>query len=213
MEQLGEERKRAPRDDLTSCLVSADDEDDGLTPVEIVGICRALLVAGYETTCNLIGNAMWSMFELPEAWSRLQAEPELLASAVEEALRYRSPGQFSGRLARKDVELAGQSIHAGQRVLVFNGSANRDPAVFPEPDRFDIARTPNRHLAFGHGVHTCLGAMLARAEARIALRALLERLPGLTPEEGTVLEPLASRMIFGVARLPVRFASAARPVV
>jgi cytochrome P450 len=207
LELLIEERRRDPRDDFISDLVSAGQEgqDACLTPKEIVSTCRALMIAGHETTTYVIGNAIWTFCEYPESWARLLAEPELLPSAIEEVLRYRGPAQFSARVARKDVELGGRLIRAGERIIFFNGSANRDPAVFPDPDRFDITRSPNRHLAFGHGIHTCLGAMLARVEARIALGALLERLPDLKLEEGAVLEPIASNLIFGLARLPIRF--------
>lgn len=208
MEALVEDRKRAPRGDLVSSLVAADEEGEGLSTAEVVGICRSFMVAGHETTTHLIGNAIWTLLEHPQSLVRLLAQPELVPAAIEEVLRYRSPSQFSGRMARSDIQFGGHTIRGGERVIFFNGAANRDPAVFPEPGRFDIARAPNRHLSFGHGIHTCVGALLARTEARIALEILLERLGDMRLEGGTTLRAVASSMVFGVASLPLRFTPA-----
>jgi len=210
MEALVEERKRAPSDDLVSSLVATDEESEGLSSAEIVGICRSFMAAGHETTTHLIGNAIWTLLEHPESLARLLARPDLIPTAIEEVLRYRSPSQFSGRMARADMQLAGHPIRGGERVVFFNGAANRDAAMFPEPDRFDIARAPNRHLSFGHGIHTCVGALLARTEARIALGILLERLRDMRLADGTTLEAVESSMVFGVASLPLRFVPGAR---
>jgi len=212
MEALVEQRKREPRDDLVSSLAADDEECAAMTPAEIVGICRAFMAAGHESTTHLIGNAIWTLLEHPESLARLLTQPELLPAAIEEVLRYRSPAQFGGRIARADMQFGEHLIRAGQRVIFFNGAANRDPAVFSEPHRFDITRTPNRHLAFGYGIHMCVGAMLARTEARIALGVLLERLRDMRFDDAKVLESLASSMVFGVAKLPLRFTPGARHV-
>lgn len=205
MEALVEQRRREPRDDLITVLAGDDEEAPALSMLDIVATCRTLLVAGHETTTNLIGNTIWTLFEHPDAWARLKAQPQMLPTVIEEVLRYRTPVQFSGRTAKKDVELGGKLIRAGERLIVFTGSANRDPGVFAQPDRFDMERRPNRHLGFGYGIHFCLGALLARMESRVALGALLERLPDLRLEEGAVFEAVPSSLVFGLARLPVRF--------
>jgi cytochrome P450 len=212
LERLIDERRREPRDDFISRLVTDEEMAADMSATEIANTCKVLLVAGHHTTSSLIGNFMWTMFEHPDAWARLRAEPALLPSAIEEVLRYRSSSQFSGRLAVADAEIGGRTIRAGERVMFMIGAANRDPAVFPEPDRFDIARSPNRHVSFGHGVHACLGAMLARLEARIAITAIMERMPDIGLEQDVVLKPLPSSMFFGVERLPVRFSPGKRHV-
>jgi cytochrome P450 len=205
LEGLIEQRRQALGEDLVSLLLAEDAEAEPLAPLDIVATCRTLLVAGHETTTNLIGNIVWTLFEHPQVLARLHAQPQLLPAVIEEVLRYRSPVQFSGRTAARDAELGGQRIAAGERVMVFVGSANRDPAVFVDPDRFDIDRVHNRHLAFGWGIHFCLGALLARLEARVALQVLLQRMPALRPQEGVVWEPVPSSLVFGLARLPVRW--------
>jgi len=198
-------RRREPQDDLVSRLAHDDEDGEGMAVSEIVAICRSLIAAGHETATHLIGNAVWSLLEHPEAFARVRDDPALLPPAIEEVLRFRSPSQFSGRIARHDVRVGEFLVRGGERVIFFNGAANRDPAVFAEPQRFDIGRSPNRHLAFGHGIHTCVGALLARAQARVALQALLERLPDLRFEAGAALAPYDSHMMFGLARLPLRF--------
>ena len=169
-------RRRADRrDDLLTRLVEADVDGERLTAEEILGFVQLLLVGGQETTANLINNAALCFLEYPDQLARLRAAPELLPSAIEEVLRYRSPVQWMPRATRCDANLHGQSIPAGKLVLPIIGSANRDPKQFPDAGRFDIGRDPNPHLAFGHGIHSCLGAPLARLEARIALTDFLER--------------------------------------
>ena len=201
--RLIEERRREPRGDLISGLLAAQIEGEHLSQVELLGFCVLLLVAGNETTTNLIGNAILCLDEQPDALERLRAEPALLPGAIEEVLRYRSPVQFMFRATVREAEMGGQAIPAGRPVIAWIGSANRDPVQFPDPDRFDIARTPNRHLAFGQGIHFCLGAPLARLEARIALEALLQRARRIQVAPDARLDWLESTIVYGVKRLPV----------
>ncbi|TAK89469.1 MAG: cytochrome P450 [Burkholderiaceae bacterium] len=205
LEAVVAERQRQPSDDLISGLITANVDGEHLTLQEITSTCRGLLIAGHETTANLIGNAMHLLLEHPDSLARLRAEPELLPSAIEEVLRYRTPSQFFARIANRDIELGEQLIRAGQRVVVFNGSGNRDAAAFPDPDRFDITRSPNRHLSFGYGIHFCLGAGLGRVEAKIAINALLQRFPDIQLDAMKTVEPLSSKVLFGLRHLPVRF--------
>jgi cytochrome P450 len=202
---LLEPRRAAPKDDLLTRLLEAEVDGERLTEEEILGFFQLLLVGGQETTTNLINNAILCFLENPDELARLRAAPELLPSAIEEVLRYRSPLQWVMRTPRRDVEMHGQVIPAGQVVLVVIGSANRDPKQFPDADRFDITRDPNPHIAFGHGLHFCLGAPLARLEARIALTDLLERAKGLTLASAEPWEPRKALNVYGPARLPVRF--------
>ena len=173
------ERRRAPRDDLVSRLTGVQSAEGTLSEEELVDTCALLLFAGHETTTNLIGNGMLALLRHPDELSRLRADPSLIGPAVEELLRYDSPVQMRVRVARETVEIGGRRIAKGQRVLILVGAANRDPARFPDPDRLDIARPDNRHLAFGHGIHFCTGAPLARLEGAIAIRRLLRRFPRL----------------------------------
>lgn len=197
-----EQRRAAPREDLISGLLGADVDGDRLSMPDILHFCWLLLVAGNETTTNLIGNAARCFMEEEGApFARLRAEPDLLASAVEEVLRYRSPVQAMFRYARGPVELHGRHIDAGERLVAWIGSANRDPNRFPDPEHFDMARSPNPHVAFGNGIHFCLGAPLARLEARIALAALILRQP---PDgwhlaaDAPPLEPVSGFILHGV---------------
>lgn len=198
-------RRHEPRDDLISGLIAAQVEGESLTTQELLGFCILLLIAGNETTTNLIGNAVLCFEDFPEAVDRLRAAPDLLPSAIEEVLRYRSPVQSMFRVSTQAVALDGTTIPADTWVTAWIGSANRDPAQFPDPDRFDITRSPNRHLAFGYGIHFCLGAPLARLEARVALGALLSRFDHIRRVPGVQLEPLAGNIVYGVRRLPVTF--------
>jgi cytochrome P450 len=206
--RIFELRRAEPREDLVSALLKLEAEGDRLTPSEVMAMCILLLAAGNETTTNLIGNAMLAFAEHPEAYARLLADPSLVPSAVEEALRFYPPVQATVRFPKRDVEIGGQTIGARQPVVVWLASANRDEAVFPEPDRFDIARTENRHLSFGLGIHFCLGAPLARLEAKVALEEILHRLPTIGLEEGAPLPRIPSFIFYGVKSLPMTFDAA-----
>lgn len=203
------ERRDTPRQDLVSGLLAAEVDGERLTLQEVASTCRLLLIAGFETTANLIGNTLQLLLAHPQALAQLRDEPGLLPGAIEEALRFNTPFQFFARRATRDVVLGGQLIRAGQQVMTFNASGNRDEAAFPHADRFDIRRTPNRHLSFGHGIHYCLGAGLGRLEARVAIATLLRRFEGLRLDDARPAEPLASVVLFGFSSLPVRFSEVA----
>jgi cytochrome P450 len=204
------QRRAKPQDDLLTRLVEAEVEGERLTEDEILGIFQLLLVGGQETTTNLINSAILCLLENPDQLARLRAEPDLLPSAIEEVLRYRSPLQWMLRTPRRDVELHGRVIPAGKLVLAVIGSANRDPRHFADPNRFDIAREENPHIAFGHGLHFCLGAPLARLEARIALADLLARMDRIVLASDAPWEPRKALHVHGPTCLPIRFQAAAR---
>jgi cytochrome P450 len=198
------ERRRAdPSDDLISRLVHAETSEGRLSPLELLAFTRLLLVAGNETTTNLVGNAVIALLNQPAELERLRAEPEWIPNAVEEALRYDPPVQGLPRLVVKDVEVGGEKIPAGARVMLMIGSANRDPERWKDPDRFDVTRDTTGHLGFGFGIHFCLGSHLARLEARCALEAIVTRLPGLR-FAGEVVRNV-NPILRGPARLPVAF--------
>lgn len=198
-----EQRRRRPGSDLISNLLAAEIQGQKLSVAELLGFCVLLLVAGNETTTNLIGNAVLCFTETPGTVERLRAEPSLLPSAIEEVLRFRSPVQSMYRVSAADTTLNGVRISAGALLVAWIGSANRDERQFERPEEFDIDRGPTRHLAFGQGVHFCLGAPLARLEARIALEAVLSRLPGLSVAAGSRLERMESTIVYGLRELPV----------
>jgi cytochrome P450 len=203
-----EQRRRIPGHDLVSALLAAEINGQQLTVPELLGFCALLLVAGNETTTNLIGNAVLTFAEHPGTVERLLAEPELLPHAVEEVLRYRSPVQAMYRTAAADAVLGDQRIPAGSVLIAWIGSANRDPRQFERAEEYDIDCRPFHHLAFGQGVHFCLGAPLARLEARIALQAVLTRLPGLSVVPEPPLERVDSTIVFGPKQLPVSWQQA-----
>jgi cytochrome P450 len=201
-----EQRRRSPRDDLISTLIRAEEGGTALTPVEVVMFTLLLLVAGNETTTNLLGNTLLALLAHPDELARVQGDPRRIPALVEEALRYDGPIQFLFRQATQDVELAGIGIPAGATVVPLLGSANRDDAQFPDADRFDVSRNTQGHLAFGLGIHFCLGASLARLEARIALEEVLARFSRFEPTEPRV-QYVDSYLVRGPKRLPLRAAS------
>ena len=195
-------RRADPKDDLLTRLVEAEVDGERLSKEDILGFFQLLLLAGSETTTNLISSAVLCLAESPGQLARVRADPGLLPAALEEVLRFRPPLQTVFRQTRREVEVRGKRIPAGKLVLAMVGSANRDPRHFRDPGRFDIARDPNPHIAFGHGIHFCIGAPLARLEARIALAELLQRAPRLTLVGGW--EPRKGLFVHGPARLPIR---------
>ncbi len=205
-----EAKRRRPGDDLASALVHAEVDGERLSTDEFNWFFLLLVNAGGDTTRNLVAGAVEALIDHPDQMARLRAEPGLVAAAVEELLRWVSPVVHMRRTARTATVLGGQPIAEGDKVVVFYGSANRDPAVFADPDRLDLARTPNHHLAFGGGgPHMCLGAHFARLEAAALLRQIATRMTGLEPA-GPV-ERLPSTFIAGPRRFPVRFTPGAAP--
>jgi cytochrome P450 len=203
-------RRREPREDLLSALVQAEEQGDLLSEDELLATCVLLLVAGNETTTNLIGNGMLLLLRNPDQRRLLQADPALLPAAVEEMLRYDGPAQMTSRIAAEDLELRGQRVEKGQVLLAILGAANHDPAQFPDPERFDVRRQNNRHLAFGYGIHYCIGGPLAIAEAQVAFETLLRRFPEPEPAFD---EPQwgASFILRGLKSLPITSKVPARP--
>jgi cytochrome P450 len=197
-------RRGHPADDLITALIAAEESHDRLSVDELLGTCQLLLVAGHETTTNLIGAGMLRLIRQPEALEQLRSAPGLLPSAVEELLRFESPVQRVPRAAMEDIEISNMRIARGQRVIVGIGAANRDPQVFAEPNRLDLGRQPNPHLAFGHGIHFCLGASLARLEAQIAFGCALRRLTAIQLAGPPVWS--SNRVIRGLRSLPIRYA-------
>lgn len=200
-----EQRHLQPKDDLISTLLAEQVDGQRLNRRELLGFCALLIAAGTQPVTNLIGNAMLCFDERPEVMEHLRNRPSLLPGAIEEVLRYLSPVQFMPRMSATATSVGGQEIKATQVVIAHIGSANRDEMVFIQADRFDIQRFPNHHLAFGHGIHYCLGASLARLEARIVLEALLERLPDLKRIRNVPLERMENSFIYGIKHLPVMF--------
>ena len=205
LQQMSEERRAHPREDLLSRLLAAEVDSQRLTHEEILGFVQLLIVGGQDTTANLINNAILCLAENQDQRELLRTEPRLLGPAIEEVLRYRAPLQWVMRTPKQDVELHGQTIPAGKLVLVMIGSGNRDAKYFYDSERFDIRRDPNPHIAFGHGNHSCLGAALARMEARLALPDLLCRLEHLEVDCLNTWSPRQALHVHGPASLPVRF--------
>jgi len=173
-------RRQQPSDDLITALIEAHDHHDKLTADELLGMCILFLVAGYETTVNLLGCGLYTLIRHPEQFRMLRQHPEYLSSAIEEMLRFESPLQRSTfRITTDTCEIGGKQLRAGEQICAMIGAANRDPSQFHQPDAFDISRTPNRHLALGMGIHICLGATLLRTEARIAFDRIIARLPNI----------------------------------
>ncbi len=199
------QHRAAPQDDLISALLAAQVDGQHLTEIELSSFCSLLLLAGNDTTRNLIANALLCLDTFPDAMAQLNAEPTLLPSAIEEVLRYLPSVHTAPRVAAVETTLDGQQVKAGQWVMPMLPSANRDASYFPQPDLFDIQRSPNRHLTFGYGIHFCLGAPLARLESKIALAAIFERLTDIKRSRNVPLEAVVSPIVYGLKHLPVTF--------
>lgn len=198
---LIDKRRADPGDDLLSALIQAEEGGDSLDTDELIAMVLLLVVAGHETTANLIGNGLVALLDHPDELARWRSDPALDKTAIEELLRFDSPVQMSQRITLEEVELAGETIPAGRMIILCLGAANRDPEAFPDPDRLDLGRGSNHHLSFGGGSHFCLGAALARVEARIVLTHLIRRLPNLERAGKPVRRP--SFTIRGLESLPL----------
>ena len=203
--QAAEARRHQPKDDLLSALVQAQAEGAHLDNDGIAQLSTLLYTAGHVTTTHLISNSFLCFEDFPAARAQVREEPELLPNAIEEVLRYCSSVQAFPRRLTKDLPLRGQSLHAGDLVLIWNGSANHDEQAFPDAEAFRIHRSPNRHLAFGNGIHFCLGAPLARMETPIVIRAILERLPNLERIGEANFAPIGPLITFGPKNLHMSY--------
>jgi len=190
-------------EDLITALVEAEIEGEKLEEWEILGFCMLLLIAGNETTTNLIGNLLGILATRPDLWQQLRTDRALVETVIEETLRYESPIQRINRMTTREVELSGVCIPKGDRVTLYFGAANRDPGEFPNPDEFILDRDLRNHLAFGMGIHYCLGAPLARAEAKITLNAFLDRFSGIKPGHAPAVRQTMTPLIFGFQHLPL----------
>jgi cytochrome P450 len=197
------ERTRKPRQDLISELLGAEVNGERMTRSDLIGACLLLLIAGHETTATLIGNAMWCFDEHPDAWQQILADPTLLPGAIEEVLRFRAVVHYLARVLKQDMRFLDQNLEAGDLLLPMFAAANLDPQQFPDPDRFDIRWTPNRHLGFGFGIHLCLGATLARLEARVGLGQLIARFPRARRDRSRPLELRQSAFVYSLKAYPI----------
>ena len=203
-DELIQKRRQEPRDDMVSAMIQAEERGDFLTHGELLGMLFLLLVGGHETTVNLIGNGLLALLTHPDQMAHFRETEGGERIAIDEILRWDAPVQYSGRVARADVELSGKTIRAGDSVRMIFAAANRDPAVFEDPETLNVARDPNPHLAFGYGTHFCLGAQLARLEGQIALSTLVRRFPGITPATKE-LRWRPAPVLRGLEALPVKF--------
>ncbi len=201
--EIAEDRRRHPQDDLITKLVEARIDNEHLTELEIIGFCILLLVAGNETTTNLISSAVLAFDSLPEVRAAVLGDSALLPGAIEEVFRYFSPVQLMFRSVKQDTVLRGQELKQGQFVYIWMASANHDEDVFEQPDVFNIHRNPNPHLGLGSGIHYCMGSQLARMESRIALQTLLDRYPKYRRDRSVELARMDSTMMFALKELPV----------
>ncbi len=205
--QIVAERTREPRNDIISQMVAARDEKEAMTADEVIATCILLLFAGHETTANLLGNGLYYSMRFRDQWDRLTADLGLIEPAIEEWLRYDGPISALVRVVLSDIEFGGKLLRSGQRVFAFTNSANRDGAQFPDPDRFDVGRSPNPQLTFGHGIHFCLGAPLARLEGEIAVRRLAERFPRIRLAGDRCLPSWSDSLFLrGILSLPIKLA-------
>ncbi len=204
LEKVAEDRRREPREDLLSALMAAEEEGDRLTIDEVYSTALLLLVAGHETTTNLIGNGLLALFRNPDQLELLRDDPALAQSTVEELLRYDSPVQATSRFVTEEVQLNGHTAKPNQQIIMLLGAANRDPDQFTDPDLLDITRDEGSPLSFSHGIHFCLGAPLARLEGQIAFPALLQRFPNLKLATDRV-EWGDNFILRGLKALPVTF--------
>lgn len=200
---IAEDRRHHPQEDLITKLVQARIDNEHLSDLEIIGFCILLLVAGNETTTNLISSAMLGIDSLPEVRSQLLADPNLIPGAIEETFRYFSPVQLMFRHVKEDTVLRGQELKKGQFVHIWMASANHDEEVFEQPEKFNIHRNPNPHLGLGSGIHFCLGSQLARLESRIAIETLLRRFPDFHRDRSAGLTRMDSTMMFALKELPI----------
>jgi cytochrome P450 len=205
--QMLKERQQQPRDDMMTELQLAEIDGKRLSVEDVVSFCVLLLLAGHITTTNLIQQSILCFDRHPDVKTQLQTQPALMPKAIEEVLRYSSPVWRITRTTKVDVTIAGTKIPAGSTIFPWLASANRDEDQFSNPERFDISRNPNRHVAFGHGIHFCIGAPLSRLEASIALPMILEQMPDLHIERRSALELQDSRILFGFKRMPATFAA------
>ena len=197
------ERSLEPRNDIISQLTTAKEGREVLTTDEIIATCILLLFAGHETTTNMIVNGLYYSLVYRDQWERLRADPALVDPAIEEWLRYDGPSNALARVVTRDIEIGGKVLKHGQRVFAFLNAANRDPEQFENADGFDVGRNPNAHLTFGHGIHFCLGAPLARLEGQIALRRLIDRYPGIRLQDGLVPHWHDSLIMRGITSMPI----------
>lgn len=203
--EIAEQRRQQPADDLITALVHAQVDGEQLTVEEISNMCKLVTVAGFDTTTIFISNAMHIALQLPDVQTSLAENPFLIDPYLEEVLRFAAPFHTFARVAKHDVEIGGHVIKQGQWVVTHYGSGNRDELAFENPEQFDMHRSPNRHLSFGHGIHFCIGAPLGRLEAKIVMPALLRRLPGLRLDPDIGATRIDSSVQFGFSSLPALF--------